>query len=356
MIRHSRNAAIVGMVALAACVIGALVDRAAFFQAWLVTWLFLFGVSLAAMAQLHIHELTGGEWGLVLRPALEAAAEALPLVGLLSLPLAFGFSELFAWARPDEVARSEILQAKTWYLNVPAFLGRNAAWLIAWSALAIAIRRVHDRRIAVAGLLLYLVTVTFVAFDWVASLVPEWYSTAVGIRLGASQFVAAFSATVLLARCGGRDATTQDRQDFGNLLLTFCMTWGYFVFAQYLIVWGTDLPHETSWFLPRTQTSWRYLGMCVVATTFALPVILMLFRAIKRNSRALLVVCGVALAGTWLDVAWLVLPSVRSAGLSLRWIDIAALVAQGGLWLATVLLLAERRPAYRRRPVRVHHG
>jgi hypothetical protein len=134
------------------------------------------------------------------------------------------------------------------------------------------------------------------------------------------------------------------------------MTFAYFAFAQYLVVWGGDMPRETSWYLPRVQTTWRYAGLAVVASVFALPVIAMLFRAVKRNPAWLAAVCGVTLAGAWLDAAWLVLPSLRPAGMSLRWIDIAALVAQGGLWLSLVSVLrARRRP---RMPMRAEaaHG
>ncbi|MFO1397011.1 MAG: hypothetical protein U1F48_08110 [Burkholderiales bacterium] len=353
---RARGVTIAIVVALGACMLAAFTDRRAFFAAWLVSWLFLFGISLAAMALLYLHVLTGGEWGQVLRPSLHAIARALPVTALLALPLVFGLGDLFPWARPDEVARSELLAAKSWYLAVPAFVVRNAAWLVAWSALAASLRRGIGRRVAVAGLLLYLVTVTFVAVDWVASLVPEWYSTAIGIRLGASQFVDAFAATVLLARAGGRDATARDRQDFGNLLLTFCLTAAYFAFAQYLVIWGADLPRETSWFMPRVQTSWRYLGDLVIATAFVLPVIAMLFRPLKRNASVLRGVCALVLAGGWLDVAWLVFPSVRPDGLALHWIDGAALVAQGGLWLGAVLLLARRPYLHPQAATQVAHG
>ena len=108
---RSRRAAIAGLAAIAACSIGAAIDHASFFQAWLVSWLFFFGLSLAAAAQLCIHDLTGGEWGLVLRPTLEAVAAALPMAALFALPLAF--------------ACRISLRAKAWYLNAPSFLASN---------------------------------------------------------------------------------------------------------------------------------------------------------------------------------------------------------------------------------------
>jgi len=42
---------------------------------------------------------------------------------------------------------------------------------------------------------------------------------------------------------------------------------------------------------------------------------------------------------------WLTLPSLRVEGFSLHWLDFAALIAQGALWLAAVIAIAERLPA-----------
>jgi hypothetical protein len=358
--RTSRRAAAIGAAALIACIVGGWFDRSAFFQSWLIAWLFVLGTALAAMMNVMIHELTGGEWGLVLRPPLEAAMLTLPFCALLAIPLAFGLADLFAWARPDAVAAGA-LEHKRWFLNVPSFLIRNGAWLVVWSGFAVALAtrlgrggaqdRRARRRIAVAGLLVYLVTITLFAYDWIASLAPDWSSTAVGVRLGAAQFLAALAFAVAFAavapdrRRTGAPPTARDWQDFGNLLLTFAMFWAYIAFTQFLIVWAEDLLRETTWYAPRLQTSWRGLGLIVLALDFALPFTAMLFRPIKRNPRALATVCALVLTGQWLDVVWLTAPSLRVTGFMLHWLDFAALAAQGGLWLALVAALVERLPA-----------
>jgi hypothetical protein len=356
--RATRNSAVVGVVGVVACVVGAFIDATAFFEAWLVTWLFLLGIALASMAQVMIHELTGGDWGLVLRPPLEAAALTLPLLLVLALPLAFGLPQLFAWARPEAVARSATLQAQAWYLTPTRFIVREAMMLAIWSALALAIVRrrgvtpehaaARARSLSVVGLLVYLLTVTLAAFDWIASLVPGWASTTLGVRLGAAQFVASLGFAVpflvLFRRARANVTPARDYQDFGNLLLTYAMMWAYIAFTQYLIVWAEDLPDETSWFWPRATSSWRYLVIVVAALEFAVPVVAMLFRGVKRSSRWLSVVCLLALAGQWLDTLWLTVPSVRPDGFHVRLEDLLALVGLGGLWLAVVLHLAERVP------------
>ncbi|HXU67263.1 MAG TPA: hypothetical protein VN707_07880 [Casimicrobiaceae bacterium] len=356
----SRRAGAIGIVALVACIVGGIFDPPAFFAAWLVNWLFLLGIALAAMMDVMIHELTGGRWGRVLRPPLEAAMATMPLVALLAIPLAFGLSDLFEWARPEAVAASELLRVKQWFLNVPGFIVRNVVWLVAWTAFSWAMRRrlasntaddVRARaRISVAGLLVYLFTMTVAAYDWIVSLVPEWSSTAIGLRLGAAQFIAAFGFAVPFAVLDARARrlapaiTPRDCGDFGNLLLTFVLMWAYIAFTQYLIVWGEDIPHETSWYWPRITTSWHWLGLAVMILNFALPVVAMLFRAIKRNPQRLALVCGLALVGQWLDSVWLILPSLRHDGFAMHWLDVAALFAEGGLWLAFVGLRLTQEP------------
>jgi len=241
---------------------------------------------------------------------------------------------------------SAAVAAKHWYLNVPAFLARNAAALIVWSALALALCRPArvPRRAAVVALLVYFVTVTLAAVDWVASLVPEWYSSAIGIELGALQLVSAFAFVVSLTLMRRATVTPRQLHDLGNLLLTLVMTWAYFAFAQYLVVWGADLPHETSWYWARTQTSWRYLAIVIVVATFALPVAALLSRDIKRSRTGLAVVCAIVLAAAWCCTFWLIAPSLRPAGFALHWQDIGALLAVGGLWLAGVALVAQQSP------------
>jgi hypothetical protein len=356
----SRRAAIASGIALLACAIGGALEPQTFFASWLASWLFVVAIALGGMMNVMIHELTGGRWGVVLRRPLEAAMLTLPLCALLALPLAFGLPSLFEWARPEAVAASDVLQQKHWFQNVPGFLVRNAVWLTVWNVFAVALARrlgstrptdVRARRhLCVAGLLVYLATVTLFAYDWVASLVPQWNSTAVGLRMGAAQFVAAVAFSVAFVtldpwlRAEPPRASARDLGDFGNLLLTVVMLWAYIAYTQYFIVWSEDLPPGAAWYWPRTFTSWRWLASIVLGCVFVLPFVAMLFRAVKRKPAALGIVCVIALVGEWLDCVWLTVPSLRVRGFDLQWLDFAALIAQGALWLGAVIAIAERLP------------
>ena len=130
------------------------------------------------------------------------------------------------------------------------------------------------------------------------------------------------------------------------------MMWAYIAFTQFLIVWGEDLPRETDWYAPRMQTSWLWLGVAAGLLNFVLPVVAMLFRRVKRSPPLLACICLLVLAGQWLDMFWLVSPSLHRDGFALHWLDFAAFIAQGGLWLAAVATIAARIPSPREAPSR----
>ena len=348
-LRDARNAsAIVGAVAFAAACLWGWRQPDAFFRAYLVSWMYFVGIAVGSLFMLLVRELVGGDWGVALRRPLLAATTTLPLLFVLAVPLAFGLPELFSWARGHG---GDALDAQRWYLNRDGFIAREAVLLGIWCALALVFRSLvvlpdDDRRrrwlrpLAAAGIVVHAVVVTAFAYDWVSSLLPQWRSTAIGVRVGAGQALGgiAFGVSSLLplARLspGSPRASPKLCGDFGNLLLTVAMFLGYIAYMQYLIIWSADLPHEIAWYLPRLHGSWTTLTVAVLALEILLPVTAMLFRAVKRNLRALTGVCLVVLAARWLDSYWLVMPSLLPAGVDFHLLDVLALLALGGLWLA----------------------
>ncbi|MDQ6621361.1 MAG: hypothetical protein M3Z31_17000 [Pseudomonadota bacterium] len=356
----SKRASAVGAIALAISAIGAWFDPTAFFRSYFIAWLFFVGIGSGSLLEVALHELTGGSWGLVLRAPLEGAMATLPLLSLLVLPLAFGLPHVFSWAQASGGDANPVVGAKSWWLNEPFFLLRGVVILGLWSAFAMLLRkrlmhaRVHSAAsrnvLPILCVIVYFITVTVAAFDWIASLVPEWYSSAIGLRLGVSQALGAFAfavpAAILIARAEALPpaARPRDFQDLGNLLLTFAMLWAYIAYTEFLIIWAEDLPHETSWYLPRVQTSWRWLAVLLLILEFALPVFAMLFRRVKTNSTLLAALCLAVVIGQWFDTLWLVAPSLRSAGFAIHWMDVMVTIGLGGVCIAWGALALDRHP------------
>lgn len=355
--RAQRSAWIVGVVAAVLLVVDAFVDLRGVFFSYLFVWWFLLGIPLGSMAILMVHNLSGGAWGERIRPALEAAMRMLPVVLVLSLPLWFGLNELYPWARPGDVDASPLLQGKAWYLERDFFFLRGAVYFVVWLALAHLLRKWSFARaaggdtgearrlraISALGLLAYGFTVTFAAVDWVMSLFPEWYSTTFGLLSGIGQALSAFAFAIVCAARGQRDAderTASAFQDLGNLLLMFVMTWAYLAFTQYLIIWAEDLPNEIVWYLPRVQTSWRWVAIILVVFHFALPFLVLLSRRAKRAPQTLGMLAAMLLLAHLVDAFWLVMPAFRPAGFAVAWSDLLAVLALGGIWLALFLRIA----------------
>ena len=241
--RLQRQAAVVGVVLLAACLAAGLRNPAQFFQSYLEGYLFWLGIGLGCLALVMIHHLVGGRWGLPVRRLLEAGSRTLPLLGILFLPFLLGMRTLYLWARPEAVAADPVLQAKHLYLNVPGFWARAVLYFAVWVAMAFCLNKwsreqdaTADRRLATRmkilsgpGLLLYGLTITFASIDWVMSLEPTWHSTMYGIIFmtahGLQGFAFVIIACALLSRGGPLAEVAQPAQfqDLGNLTLTCLM-------------------------------------------------------------------------------------------------------------------------------------
>jgi hypothetical protein len=349
--RTQRAAWLVGVIGVLLLVVDAWIDRHAIFPSYLFVWWFLLGIPLGSMAILMVHNLTGGGWGELIRPALEAALGMLPVSLLLSIPLWLGLSDLYVWARPDDVSASPLLRAKAWYLDPTFFFLRGAVYFVVWLALSYLLRKwsfarvtgtdAGDARrlraISAIGLLLYGVTITFASVDWIMSLSPQWYSTTFGLLVGIGQSLGAFSFAIVCAAWfyrGAQDDLASVFQDLGNLLLMFVMTWAYLAFTQYLIIWAEDLPNEIVWYLPRVQTSWHLIAIFLVVFHFALPFLVLLSRRAKRVPQALGMLAAMLLFAHIVDAFWLVTPAFRPMGFTIDWSDLFAVFALGGIWLA----------------------
>lgn len=341
-------AALVGIAGLAA---GVFISPLEFFRSYLIAYIFLLGISLGSMALVMVHHLTGGAWGLLIRRLLESATRTLPLLLVLIVPILIGLSQLYPWARADVVAKDPILQQKALYLNVPFFLGRLvfyfAAWLgvayllNAWSAQQDRDPTVDDRRfrlLSAPGLLLYGLTVTFASVDLAMSLDPHWFSTIYGVLFMGGQALSAMAFAIAVLVFLGAYPPLSDvllpshLHDLGKLLFAFVMLWAYFSFSQFVIIWSADLPEEVPWYLERSTGIWQLVIVAIAVGHFALPFVLLLSRSLKRTARLLAPVAMLLVAMRYIDLLWLVKPSFGHAGL--HWLDLAAVLGLGGLWLA----------------------
>ncbi len=347
----------VGVVVLVICVIGAFFDPTQFFRTYLVAYLYCLGIAHGCLVVLMIYHLTGGAWGYLIRRVLEAGAETMPLLVLLFLPIGFGVSELYDWARPELVASSRGLQHKQIYLNVPFFWIRAAIYFAFWVGLACCLGtwsrrqdRTGDPRLARRleqlsgpGLVIFGITITFASVDWVMSLQTAFRSTIFGPLFASAEILAGLAwAVIILAWLAQRTPlgnllSIEALNDLGNLLLTFLVIWAYLTFFQFMLIWMADLPYDVIWYLPRNRGGWQAVTWVLVMLHFVVPFFLLLSRDVKRSPRSLAWLAGLLLVMHQIYINYQVLPAFPVSGMGEHWMAFLAPFGVGGLWLAYFL-------------------
>jgi hypothetical protein len=331
--------------------------RASFFNAWIFGWLFWLGISLGAMALTMMHHLTGGDWGVLIRPITESAARALPVLFLLFLPIFLGLSILFPWARAQELATDPILMHAHVYLNPEYFFLRFVLYFIVWTGMTWGLTHIADegllRRISAGGLVIYVVLMTLAGVDWIMSRQAHWVSSIFGFIMVVSQTLTALSFVIVILRQRidqppiAPFAKPQHFVDLGNLLLMFVILWAYMNFAQYLITWTGNEQPDVGWYVQRTYGGWRVLAGIIIFIHFLLPFFLLLMRPLKRDIHRLGMICLALLFLRVLDLYWNIGPQKQSdphGGFVLSPLDILALVGIGGIWYSAFSHYLKRAP------------
>ncbi|MFP3559410.1 hypothetical protein [Paraburkholderia hospita] len=324
----------VPLVALAVIVAGCVAAWSsaptAFLGAYLATWWFCCGLVMGGLANVWLHNLTGGRWGEAIREPLLELSRLMWIVAVLFLPLLIGMHELYPWAPRASAGiqrwAGELPPQSAWFKSIwltPSwFVVRSVVYLAVWTLLATLSRQPAMRRsmrFSAGALIVYGWTVSLAAVDWVMSLMPVWYSSVFGMLAGLSQALAGMAlAAVLATRMRPLPAPLIFR-DLGNLLLMYVMTWAYLAFTQFLIIWAENLPHEIAWYVPRTKHGWLYIAWLLVLFHFFAPLLILLFRNAKEAPALLGWLAAGLLAAHQLDVWWTVFPSLPVGWLQWLW-------------------------------------
>jgi hypothetical protein len=243
------------------------------------------------------------------------------------------------------------------YLQPGGFIVRAVIYFAIWIVLAYLLSKwsaeqdrtgesvFKDRMMSLAapGLVLWGLTVTGAAIDWVLSLEPHWFSTIYGMIFIVVECLAGLTFAILvLARLWEyeplKDSVEPKRLiDLGSLMLAFTILWAYVSFSQFLIIWAGNLKNEIPWYMARAFGRWAVVAVILLIFHFFVPFFLLLQRRIKRRVQTLGMVAGILLTLSLIDVYWLVVPAYEPSGPQLHLTDIFAVIGIGGLWIAMFL-------------------
>lgn len=363
----------VGGIGTIVCAVGLYLDPEQALRSWLLGYIFWAGIGIGAIGLLILQYLTGGAWGVVIRRTAEAASRTLPVIILLFVPIAVGVNQLYEWTHLP--ADDHVIHARGWYMTVWGWTLRSAIYfaifgvmvylLNKWSANQDASKDHEEaadwlgRATAFSGptMVIFALTVTFAAVDWVMTLEPHWFSTIWGLLFVAGWALSCicFSVVVLaflhdkvpMNRVLGR----RHFHDLGKLMLALVMVWAYFNFSQYLIIYSGNIPEETGWFIKRSTGGWGWIAWGLIIFHFAVPFLILLQQGLKRRPMRLAAVAIFILFMRLVDMFFLIGPSPRidthgaaQGAFIVSWMDIVAPIAVGGFWIAYFIHQLMKRP------------
>jgi len=342
--------AVCAVLGAVACAILGAGNPKQFFFSWLVAFLFFLSLALGALFFVLIHYATQGGWGIVVRRIGETIFVTVPVMAALFVPVLFGLHDLYSWSVPGAADHDALLRWKEPYLNVPFFLIRAALYFGLWSFIALIYFRgsrgqdatgdaavsVRLRRFAGPAIIVLALTTAFASIDWIMSLTPHWYSTIFGVYFFAGSFVGFFAllsvVAVAMRRAGLLDTviSAEHLHDIGKLLFAFMVFWTYIGFSQI-------------WYKARMEGSWMTVSLFLMAGHFVVPFFYLMGRPVKRNGATLAVGGAWLLAMHFVDLYWQVMPTLHPDGFSPSLLDVAALVAVGGCFVAAASWLMRRQ-------------
>ncbi len=360
-VRARNLAGAIGAGGLALTLLGGIVgDPRRALYAYLVAFVYWVGLALGALILLGSFHAASAKWPVVLRRFLESLPASLPLFVVLLVPILVGMRHLFPWVDLGALQGDlrHLAEHRRPYLNVPFFVVRAAIYFAVWIGVSHLLRAwsvrqdtaggyelTRRQRALGAGSLPFLaLTMSFAAFDWMMSLDARFYSTIFGVYWFAGSFLGAF-CVLAIAAAATRDDPTQfgahmnleHFHSLGKFILSFVAFWAYIAFSQFMLIWIANIPDEIPWYVVRIHGGWGWTGAFVAVLQFLVPFFMLLSRPLKRDPRRLARLAAWLLLVHWVDLYWMIMPSVNPDRPHPALWDLTAFVGVGGLTVAFTL-------------------
>jgi len=324
-----------------------------FWVNWIFWFLFILTIGLGALFIVALEHVVGAKWSVPLRRVPERLSGLVLLMGLAAILALLALPVIYPWTNPASLS-DPVIAGKAGWLNVRFFVIRAlicvGLWFLSYRILVSASIRqdeskdpkfnVRARRFAPLFMVIFGITITVVAFDWISSLEPTWYSDVFGVYVFAGTFLAGLAATtlaVLYLQARGRlpGVTPDHIYNLGGFLFAFSVFWAYIGFAQYLLMWYSNMPEEVFWYKERLQGMWGPLVLALAIFHFFVPFLMLIPRDAKTAHTRLFCVAALMLVAHGFDLYWMVFP-VLGKGPVFSWPELSFglfFIAASLLWV-----------------------
>lgn len=199
------------------------------------------------------------------------------------------------------------------------------------------------RRLSAIFLVIFAVSSSISAWDWIMSIDTHWFSTMFGWYVFASWFVSGLALitliTVLLKEAGYLPQVTANHlHDLGKFVFAFSIFWTYIWFSQFLLIYYANIPEESVYFVERfLSDKYAPFFFVNVIMNFFFPFLAFMTRDAKRLNVFLKIVCVVVLLGHWIDFYLMVTPGTLGHDGAFGLTEIGMYLMFGAAFLFVVL-------------------
>ncbi len=327
--------------------------------AFYVALLFFLGVTLLVMAFYAGQRIAQSGWSVVLFRVFEAITNNLHYVSVVMLLFiiltAMHKFHLFPWMKegtldPTHENYDSVIYGKKWWMNIPGWTIRSVIYLTIWNVLRLIIRKMsikqdngdlklHKRlfNLSVAFLATFLITESMMSWDWIMGIDPHWFSTLFGWYVLATFLVSAMTivamVTIYLRSTGALPLVNDSHiHDLVKFMFGFSVFWTYLWFAQFMLVWYSDMPEETTYFVQRFN-EYKYIFLGMIPLNFILPVLILINSDFKSIPWIIITAGVFILVGHYIDLYVMIMPGTVGSQYGFGFGEIGGILFFVGLFI-----------------------
>lgn len=306
-----------------------------FANLWINNMYFV-GLALLGVFFVAIQYVSQAGWSAALIRIPLSFGNWLPIGGILTLIIFLvGGHDIFHWTHDylydvNDPRYDSIIAGKEGFLNTPFFLARLVVYFVVWFLMFRWIRKksleedlnggssyyYKLRGISAGFIVFFAVTSSTSAWDWILSIDTHWFSTMFGWYVFASWWVTALAAitliTVILKEQGYlKIVNIGVLHDLGKFVFAFSIFWTYIWFSQFMLIYYSNIPEETVYFIERLSSDHYSIVFFVnLILNFFFPFLVFMPRDSKRHTVFLKIVTIIVLIGHWFDFYLMITPGV----------------------------------------------
>jgi hypothetical protein len=316
-----------------------------------------------------IQYITQSGWSAAFKRIPEAMVAYIPFAGVFFLIMFFGMHSIFEWTHDEVIQHDHLIHHKSPYLNIPFFFARVVVFFAVWTIMSKLLRKLSLKEDEFGGIqyfekselyskvFIFIIAITFSLFavDMLMSLDPHWFSTI----FAAKSFIAAFLhgssvitlIVIILFRMGKLEILNRSHlHDFTRYIFMTSIVWGYFNFAEFMLIWYGNIPEETVWFVERWHGAYKILFFANIILNWAIPFFVLMPRKSSRSKMFIFPVIVLLIIGQYTELYFIIWPNVvgdakfglLEIGTFAGYVGVFALVVS--TWLAKASLVPKNHP------------